>query len=341
MRAIETARLLAESVVFHRGFKRKDIQPIDGSFLAGTMIDDLATQEGALMEKLFALYACGVHEYQPQVFDPRQVLKMIRYNDPYQPGRIVRMANGGKEGVFCCVSPKDKEVLLRRLCEAIENRDPSPAPSLELLDTRERLVSAGVERYIVDEISDRALIIYFIANQTHFILKLIHPFWERNGRTSEEFMHLICATHSVDRRAFWTNAGERLNPVTIARMEIIDTASLSLLEEIAQQMGMEQGQKYSTVDNIYQAWFERKNEGRKFKMLQCLRKATPLKYMQSQAVFPFNGELMEEYFEALKKIVESMIDEIADKKVSRLLGNKVTQSLVANQLTHGVVASAG
>lgn len=337
MRYIETGSLLVGSISYHRSFRRQEgRQPVDGSRVAMTIVDELAMLPGPLVDKLFALYACGVHDYQKEVFDPRQVLAMIRFNDPYRPEKVIGRANGNADGSFCYVGPNDKEVLLRSLCKHVENFGPAIQNFSELQVAREELVSRGVNKDILSTVSDKALSVYFVANETQFLLKLIHPFWERHGRTSEEFLHLICAMNGVDRLVFWEDVNQRYNPVTKQRMELIDQFTMNLLYPIAGRMGLDvQGKELQHIDDLYKAWFEQKGRIEEFRRLNWIRKHTPFKYLQSRAVFIGKSELMDEYFAGLRSLVEERIEPLDNDRFPLLLRDNITQTLVAHQLSMG------
>lgn len=338
MRRIETGRLLLGSINYHQSFRRHEgKQPIDGSQVAMVVVDELAMLPGPLVDKLLVLYACGVHDYQKEVFDPRQVLAMIRFNDPYRPEAIIGRENGNADGSFCYVSPNDKRDLLEGLCQQIESFDPLEAANVSELDqVREELVRRGVDERFLLTVSDKALLVYFLANEAQFLLKLIHPFWERNGRTSEELLHLICAMNGIDKLVFWEDLSQRYNVATRERMDLIDGFTMALLPSIAERMGLRgENEDFQSVDDLYQMWFKQKDRMRDFRHLNWLRKKPPIKYLQSRAVFFGEKELMEEYFTALRLLVEERIGFLESDRFQQLLQDEVALTLVMNQLSNG------
>ncbi len=191
MKAKELAPLFIGSITYHKSFRRQgERQPVDGSEVAMTIVDELATLPGPLVDKLFALYACGVHDYQKEVFDPRQVLAMMRFNDPYQPERIIGRANGNADGSFCYVGPENKECLLRRMCKHVETFNPATSRT-GLQGAREELTSQGVDEKTLLRLTDKALSVYFLANETQFLLKLVHPFGKDMDVQAKNFSTLF------------------------------------------------------------------------------------------------------------------------------------------------------
>ena len=66
-----------------------------------------------------------------------------------------------------------------------------------------------------------------------------------------------------------------------------------------------------------------------------MRENTPIKYLQSRAVFFGESEMMDEYFTALRSLVEERIEHLGNDQFPLLLQDDVTQMLVAHQLSQG------
>jgi hypothetical protein len=337
MKTLEVGSLLLKSIAYHRSFRAPiERQPVDGSKVAMTMVDDLATLPGPLIDKVFALYACGVHDYQKKVFNPPQILAMIRYHKPYQPNRTIGRINSNAERSFCYVGPNDKDILLETLCDRVESFDPANQETSGLQEVREDLVTRGVNKTFLPTISDKALTVYFLANEAQLLFALIHPFWERNGRTSEEFLHLICGMNGVNQLAFCANTDERYNPVTKERMRLIDGFTMSLLSRIAEKMGLEtEDREFLHVDDLYRAWFEDKGKIDEFDKLDRKRKRMPLKYLHSRVVFSGEPTLMTEYFTAINAIIKKRIEHLDSNQFALVLQDETARTLVAHQLSQG------
>jgi hypothetical protein len=346
MSNVELVPLLFRSLAYHRNLQgRKEEQPIDGSKLSLSAVDELATLQGPLIDKLFTLYACGVHDYQSEVFPPRQILAMIfNVNIPYAPSRLVERANGNGDLSICFVGPKDKKVLLQELCSSVENFStasfssgaPSPEKPSRLVGVREELMSRGVDKKVLSSMSDKALSVYFLANEAQFLFALIHPFWDRNGRTSEEFMHLICATNGVGKLLFCKDPNQRNNPVTEERMELLNGFFRELLVPVAQRMELDfKDGEITCINDLYRVWFRSKGKEDQFEISSRRHKKTLGRYLQHKTFFSGEPELMEEYFAALRDLVRERIEKLGNDELP-MFNDNITQTLVAHQLSAGI-----
>lgn len=337
MKNLEVGSLLLNSVFHHRSFRTPvERQSVDGSKISMALVDDLATLPGPLKDKLLVLYACGVHDFQKEVFDPRQVLAMIRFNNVYRPDGIITRMNGNGDGSFCYVGPDDKDNLLTALCEGVENFDPADQKGLDLNGAREDLEKKGVDGKVLASTSNRDLAVYFMASEAQFLLALDHPFWERNGRSSEEFMHLACAINGTTKVVFYQDADQRYNPVTQERMSLLDESAISLLPVIAAKMGLEtEDRNFGHVDDLYKAWFEGQGRPGEFEKRDRQRKGLIRRFLQSRTALAGEPALMDGYFAALKSIVSERIGRLGKGQFDLLSQDNITSTLTAHHLSRG------
>lgn len=338
MGRLENLVLLAKSAAYHKSLVGSDLTlTIDGSREAFLAIDELSLLRRPLIENIFTLYACGIHDYKKEVLDPRQVLSMIKTNDECRYDRSVKRLNGMASGKFCCIAPADKMDLLQALCGKIESISSNftTASSAEE-ELRKKLLAMGVNRDRIEMMSDKSLVTYLIANEMQFLLAIIHPFWERNGRTSEEAMHLVCATNGVSRLVFWDDVRKRHNEITEERMDLINKLAISLLPEIAKRMGIEvMDCNMTSVHDIYKLWYQQKGLTKVYLLFDYLQKRTPAKYIQTRTACLGNAQLIRSYHLALRSVVEDRISLINHEDLTKLMEDKINQQLLAHHLTRG------
>lgn len=334
MSRLEYLYLAGKTLLTDRKLIRgNNIAPPDGSRDVIYGIEELATLEGPLLDKIFTIYASGVDEHVDRIFDARQLLAMIKFNDFYKPNAVIKRNNSMGERTFCCVEANNKLATLTALCEAIDGTTIYPhAYKNELNCYRDDLRGRGVSPNILEQTSDKELLVYSIANEAQFIFAVDHPFWERNGRTSEEVLQLVCAEKGVQRRVFWDDISQRYNPVTQSRMGVINGCALGLLPHIAQQMGMQDSENIADMQSLYRTWFSEKGQLDEYEFKKFLLEKTPLKYKQSRAIFP-DQELMAAYFDGLQTIVDKRLAMIHEDRLPQLMQDEINQQLVAHFLT--------
>lgn len=338
MSYLENITLLTRSAMHHRRL----ISPcsstdIDGSKNAFLAIDELALLKGPFYQKVFTLYACGIHDYKKEVLDPRQVLSMMISGDTCRYDRSVKRLNGMANGTFCCIAPTKKMDLLGKLGSKVDSIAPNFSEHSFLLENlRKTLMTMGVDRNRLEALSDKALITFVIANETQLLLAIIHPFWERNGRTSEEAMHLVCATNGVRKFVFWDDVKQRYNEITRERMDLIDKLAISLLPEVAKRMELEIGNcELGSVHDLYKLWNMQKGSINIYLLLNYLQKHTLVKYFQTKSACLGSPNLMRSYLNALCLVVEDRINRISQDNLAELIKDPINQQLVANHLIKG------
>lgn len=310
---------------------RADSRIEDGSNCSTQIIEELALCNGRLIDKVYALYACGVTGYEGKVFSPKQLIAMIAHRNPYEVGQVRRWIGGirTESGVIYGPSPQNKQGLLERLCDALDEWTPSkfrsiPDKTREALKARLELTPEKIS-----EISDYQLTVYLVANYTQFAFLLIHPFWNRNGRHSEEVMHLFCLSNSAGRRVFWQDTSQRYNSATSTRMELINHLGLKLLTEMLGKLDINTDPN-SALTTGFKQYFLREANITSRVALACL---SPYLYrFVAQYLAP---KQLNRYFECLEGKIGEMISKLSPESFGELIEDKIALKLLEHHLTYG------
>jgi len=308
---------------------RADSEIEDGSSCSTQIIEELAVCEGRFIDKVYALYACGVAGYEGKIFSPKQLISMMVHQNPYQVGQVCRWIGGirTESGVIYGPSPQKKQAFLESLCNTLDEWTPSKfknIPDETKSDLKERLKS------IPAEISDYQLAVYLVANYAQFVQLIIHPFWNRNGRHSEEVMHLFCLSNSAVKRPFWQDVSQRYNSATSSRMELVNQLGLELLTEILGELGTDTNPNSALTTGLKQYFLK---EGRLSSRvaLTCL---SPYLYrFVAQRLTP---RQLSHYFECLESKIEKMISKLAPESFSELIKEETALRLLDHHLLYGV-----
>lgn len=334
----EKLSILLHSYKANEGFKRPhELTLCDGSQHSLTALIELSMIPGSTLEKIFVLYACGVDDHQAQVFDPRQVLSMTLYRDWYGPDKLTSRDNGMAGGKFCCVAGRQKPEVLAELATAIDTIQPfSEHHNPEAFTCfRASLERNGVSKQILTSKTDEALNILACANMSQFLFAIIHPFWDRNGRTSEELLHLICLSNGVKPLVFFNDIAKRYNERSALRMSTLDGVALELLPEIAQKMGqLSREEAYATVFDVYKQQSADLGMLHEYERWLLLQRKTPLGFIRSKAVIFGCAGIMGAYHDSVHQIIVEKIAYLDPSNLTRLLVDPITIRLVANQLCH-------
>lgn len=93
--------------------------------------------------------------------------------------------------------------------------------------------------------------IYYLVSFAQYYFAVLHPFYERCGRTSEDLMYLLFEKVGIGKR-YISCTGNRSSPIAQARMELINESVESFNRRIAKAFGLETMGIYKTPD-IYRA----------------------------------------------------------------------------------------
>lgn len=80
--------------------------------------------------------------------------------------------------------------------------------------------------------------IFNLVSFAQYYFALLHPFYERCGRTSEDLMYLLFEQAGIDKR-YISCTGNRSSPLSRERMAIINHAAEAFNQKIALQFGLE------------------------------------------------------------------------------------------------------
>lgn len=100
---------------FQMGFNRNS-EVVDGSKITISLLDELAMEPVALKEKIYAIYASGVEDYEGLVFSPKQLLSMLVHGNSYKPGEICHWTGGIRTDIGIIYGPRfpQKNICLSR-----------------------------------------------------------------------------------------------------------------------------------------------------------------------------------------------------------------------------------
>jgi len=121
---------------------------------------------------------------------------------------------------------------------------PSPANLDALLSVYTRKVES-----LLGEI-DRQSVYHFVSFAQYYFA-VLHPFYERCGRTSEDLMYLLFEQVGIGKR-YISCAGDRASPLAHERMGMINTAVEGFNQKIARHFGLDP-QGIHTTPDIYRA----------------------------------------------------------------------------------------
>jgi hypothetical protein len=131
------------------------------------------------------------------------------------------------DGILRCANFKENVRLISQLVEAAEELFPKEGTNP--LVTREN-------------------ILYYLSS-IQSILVFIHPFWEANGRTSEDGMYALWLRRpDLGPLHYVSSNGSRRGPRVDSRETSIRIQSLALLQEIAEDLGISKIQANSIED---------------------------------------------------------------------------------------------
>lgn len=311
---------------------RADSRIEDGSNCSTQIIEELALCDGRLIDKVYALYACGVTGYEGKIFSPKQLVSMIVHRNPYQVGQVCRWIGGirTEAGVIYAPNPQDKQAFLERLCDTLDEWTPSKFKSVPT-EIKEAL-KARLE-FTPETISDYQLTVYLVANYAQLASLLIHPFWNRNGRHSEEMMHLFCLSNSAGKRVFWQDISQRYNSATSSRMELVNRLGLELLTEILGELGVDTDPD-SALTTGFKQYFLREGNIPSRIALACL---SPYHYRF--VAQHFTPKQLSRYFECLESKIREMTSKLSPESFGELIEDKTALKLLQHHLAHGVFRS--
>lgn len=311
---------------------RSDSRAEDGSDCSAKMIEELALCGGSLKDKVYALYACGVTGYEGKTFSPKQLISMVVHRDPYQVGQVCRWIGGirTESGVIYGPSPENKKALFELLCDTLDKWTPSkfrniPTETIKTLKTR--------LKFTPETITDYQLGVYLVANYSQFISLFIHPFWNRNGRTSEEMMHLFSLSNSAGKHVFWQDESKRYNQATATRMELVNQLALGLFTEVLGKLGVDTNPNSALTTGFKQYFLKEDNIPSRM-VLACL---SPYHYRF--VAQHFTPKQLNRYFECLEGKIKKMISKLDPNLFSELIKDKSAIKLLDHHLKYGVSRS--
>lgn len=311
---------------FSDGFRR-DSRIDDGSELTIELIDELASLQGPMIDKLYALYASGVTDHEGQVFSPKQILSMIAHRNQYKPEDICRWTGGirTETGIVYGPDASKKEMLLESLCNVLDRWQPKDFKQAPFINLRERL-----DGDIKNGISDHELAVYLVANYAQFVFLVIHPFWNRNGRTSEELMHLFCAQNQARRLVFWGKDGTRYTEATDTRMRLINRSAQELLASVLANLDVAT-EPDKAVTEGYKNFFLSGQPSPATRL--ALSVMTPYHYrFLSDMLSPQHSV---KYFNAMGGKIDKMVNMLQPESTSELVQDNLPCALLQHQLEYG------
>jgi fido (protein-threonine AMPylation protein) len=287
----------------------------DGSELTVNLIDELATVQGPMLDKVFALYATGVTDYEGKIFSPKQLLSMIVHNNPYKPGDVCRWTGGVRtdDGVVYGPDVDKKIELLGGLCETLDEWDPAHF------------------KQVSDETGlSYEQAVYLVADYAQLTFLLVHPFWNRNGRTSEELMQLFCAQNQARQLVFWNEITTRYTEASATRMVIINRQAQEILSGVLKNLGIS-ADADSAVTDGYKKMFLADQPNLASRLALAIM--SPYHYRFISGIF--SPQQSEEYFEEIGKELDSMIELLKPESFCILKDNTFANELLQHHLEFG------
>lgn len=93
--------------------------------------------------------------------------------------------------------------------------------------------------------------IYNLVSFAQYYFTILHPFYERCGRTSEDLMYLLFEQAGIDKR-YISCTGNRTSPLAKERMALINHAAEAFNQKIAWHFGLDPEEIHKTPD-LYRA----------------------------------------------------------------------------------------
>lgn len=307
---------------------RADSRVEDGSECTTQLLEELALCDGSIADKVYTLYACGVTGYEGKTFSPKQLMSMVIHRDPFRVGQVCRWVGGirTESGIIYGPSPEKKQILFESLCDTLDEWNPLEFKGVSgnMLDEVRTQLGASSEA-----VSDYGLSVYLVANYAQFVALFIHPFWNRNGRISEEMMHLFCLSNCAGKRVFWEQPNTRYNLGTSTRMEIINRWALVQLAEILKDLGV-------TIDSSravtggYEQYFSQAGGSLSRLVLKCI---SPYHYRFVAG--HLTPTQLRRYFQLIEGTIEGMIAKLKPCSFKELSKDKVALDLLDHHLQFG------
>lgn len=304
---------------FTDGFRR-DSYVDDGSTLTTNLIDELATIQGPLLDKVFALYATGVTDYEGKIFSPKQILSMIIHNNPYKPEDVCRWTGGIRTDAGIVYGPDvDKKVeLLGSLCQTLDMWDP-----VHFRQVSDKTKDNGCTNNYEHSV-------YLVANYAQLVFLLIHPFWNRNGRTSEELMQLFCAQNQARQLVFWNENMTRYTEASATRMQLVNKQAQEILSGVLQNLGISVDADSAVTEGYRKMFLSHKPN---LASRLSLAVISPYNYRFISSIF--SPQQSKEYFGEIGKEITSMIDLLKPELFPKLKQNIHANELLQHHLTFG------
>lgn len=312
---------------YNYGFGRESLLG-DGSDLTTKLIDELALQDGPMLDKIFALYATGVTDHEGKTFSPKQIISMVVHDNPYTPEDICRWTGGVRteSGIVYGPSREEKQGLLNDLCCTLDEWDPGKSKS------RGQQISGNGEIKEIGKnfVTDRELSTYLVANYAQYVFLVIHPFWNRNGRTSEELMQLFCSQNQSRKLVFWQDDGTRYNVATKTRMNLINQLSQELLAGVLADLGVSvEGEK--AVTEGYKKYFLSDNPNPATRLALSVMKPYHYRFI-SNILSPDQSA---KYYVAMENRIKTMIEKLKPESFANLLEDSDAKKLLQHHLIYG------
>ncbi len=307
------------------GFNR-DSEVLDGSSVTLALIDDLAILGGPLKDKIYALYASGVEGYEGQVFSPKQIISMLIHKNPYRPGDMCRWTGGIRTDTGIIYGPRypQKQYLFESLCDELDLWNPKIFKDTSLRYASELRDKLDIER--AGSFSDSELATYLVANYAQYIYLIIHPFWNRNGRTSEELLILFSSSNSARRHVFHENS-VRYNVSSSTRMELINGMAAEIVTDILQKIGVD---NFVTETQGYNNLILKEGTSVQKNVVNMIG---PYLYRFAENVV--GKDALNKYFNALETELSKMINDIRPDGFVNLINNKSAIRLLNHYMKYG------
>ena len=311
------------------GFNRaSEVQ--DGSHTTLALLDELAMTPGPLKEKVYTLYACGVEGYEGQTFSPKQLASMVIHRNPYKPGDICHWVTGIRTESGIIYGPRypQKQHLFESLCDTLDLWTPNlfrDIPQSQIQQLRNGLDKNGTSH---QDISNMELAVFLEASYAQFTYLLIHPFWNRNGRTSEEMMILFSSSNSARRQVFHEN-GRRYTSGSATRMNLVNSLASETLVDTLEELGVPSS--LSTADTEgYQTLIQKQGSPIQRHTVNI---TGPYLYRFAETIV--GGGALNAYFDLVENKLNEMIKNVRPENFPDVINNPYALRLLSHYLTHG------